>query len=105
MDEFEDYELLIEDLELPTKDLTKSELIKIINERLSKRWTEDEYSNGREIDIQPEWKNILRDDGSVLWEYTKIGWKAMQYQQTDQKGNVKRQWLNFKNLDYKGKNK
>lgn len=105
MNENKDYELFIDDWDPPKKDVTKSELIKIINERLSKPWSPDEYSDGKEMDVQPEWKKILREDGSILWEYTKLGWKAMQYQQTDQKGNVKKQWLNFKNLNYKGKNK
>ena len=105
VDDFKDYELLIDDWDPPKKDVTKSELIKIINERLSKRWTASEYSKGIEMDVQPEWKKILREDGSTLWEYTKLGWKAMQYQQCDQKGKIKREWLSFKNLDYKGKNK
>ena len=105
MDDLKDYELLIDDWEVPTKDVTKLELIKIINERISKRWTAKQYSDGIEMDVQPEWEKILREDGSILWEYTKLGWKAIQYQQADQKGNVKRRWLYFKNLNYKGKNK
>jgi len=108
MEDLKDYTVLIEDmgdLEISEKEITKFELIKIINERLSKRWTADEYSNGREVDVQPEWKNILREDGSVLGEYTKLGWKAMHYLHRDQKGNIKKEWLSFKNLNYKGKKK
>ena len=62
VNENKDYELLIDDWEPPIKDVTKLELIKIINKRLSKRWTANEYSNGIEMDIQPEWKKILRED-------------------------------------------
>ena len=105
MEDFGEYKVLIDDLEIPTEDVTKFQLIKIINKRLSKRWTAEELMRGIEIDVQPEWKNILMEDGSILWEYTKLGWKAMQYQQRDQKGNIKREWLSFKSLNYKGKKK
>ena len=105
MEGFKDYKVLIEDLEVPEKDLTKEELIRVINKKLSKNWSVTNNKDGIDMDVEPEWKNVLRNDGSILWEYTKLGWKAMQYQQRDQKGNVKREWLNFKSLNYKGKNK
>ena len=105
MESLKDYEVLIEDLEVPEKDLTKEELIRVINKRLSKNWSATNHKDGIDMDVEPEWKNILRNDGSILWEYTKLGWKAMQYQQRDQKGNIKREWLNFKSLNYKGKKK
>ena len=103
MEEFKDYEVTIEDSIEPKKDITKPELIGIINERIKKQWRSD--TSEIEIDVRPEWKKILREDGSILWEYTKMDWKAMQYQQRDQKGNIKREWLSFKSLNYKGKKK
>ena len=103
----DDYEVIIEDLEIGDVilDVTKNELIEILNKKLSRGWTAGEREDGLDIPVEPEWENILKEDGSILYEYTKLGWKAMQYQQTDQKGNVKRRWLYFKNLNYKGKNK
>ena len=102
MENFKDYTVLIEDmedLETSEKEITKFELIQIINKKLGKNWTSKDWSNGIDIEVLPEWKKILREDGSILWEYTKLGWKAMQYQQRDQKGNIKREWLSFKSLN------
>jgi len=108
MENFKDYTVLIEDmedLETSEKEITKFELIQIINKRLGKKWTSEDWSKGIDIEVLPEWKKLLQEDGSILWEYTKLGWKAMQYQQRDQKGNIKREWLSFKSSNYKGKNK
>ena len=105
MEEFKDYKVLIEDLEVPKKDLTKDKLISIINKKISKGWNKEINKDGIDIAVEPEWKNILREDGSVLGEYTKLGWKAMHYLHRDQKGNIKKEWLSFKNLNYKGKKK
>ena len=105
MEDFKDYKVLIEDLEIPEKKITKFDLIQIINKKIGKKWTSDDWSKGIDIDVQPEWKKILREDGSILWEYTKLGWKAMHYQQRTQKGKIKKEWLNFKSLNYKGKKK
>ena len=104
MEDLKNYEVFIEDIE-PTKDITKTELIHIINKRIGKKWTPEESSCEVKIDVQPEWKKLLREDGSILGEYTKLGWKAMHYQHRDQKGNIKKEWLSFKSLDYKGKKK
>jgi len=105
MESLKDYEVFIEDMKDSPKDTTKSQLITIINEKISSQWTSRDYRGTIEIDIRPEWKKILREDGSILWEYTKLGWKAMHYQQCDQKGKIKRNWLSFKNTKYKGKKK
>jgi len=108
MEDLKDYTVLIEDmedLEISEKEITKFELIQIINKRLGKRWTSEDWSNGIEIAVQPEWKKILREDGTILWEYTKLGWKAMHYQHRDQKGKIKREWLSFKSSKNKGKKK
>ena len=105
MEGFKDYRVLIEDLEVPEKDLTKTELIGVINKEISKGWSAKSSKDAIEIEVKPEWKNILREDGSILYEYAQLGWKAMHYQQRDPKGNIKREWLSFKSLNYKGKKK
>ena len=105
MEGFKDYKVLIEDLEDPPKDITKSQLIAIINKKIKENKRGADTSKGVEIDVKLEWKEVLQKDGSILWEYTKLGWKAMHYQQRDQKGNIKREWLSFKSLNYKGKKK
>tara|TARA_Y100000310_G_C20475364_1_gene712119 strand:- start:189 stop:506 length:318 start_codon:yes stop_codon:yes gene_type:complete len=105
MDGFKDYEVFIDDWNPPIENITKFQLIAIINKKLRKKRTQEGWSKGIELEVQPEWEKILREDGSILWEYTKLGWKAMHYQQRDQKGKIKRNWLSFKSLDYKGKKK
>jgi len=106
MDGCKDYEVLITDLEPPKpKDLDKGQLIRIINEKLRKNWTPQDRSIDLEIDIEPEWKQILREDGSILWDYQKLGWKAMHYKKTNQEGKVTREWLYFKHPHRKGENK
>jgi len=105
VDDSKDYEVFIDDYDPPPKDITKFQLIAIINKRIGKKWTPEKWTHEVEIDVQPEWKKILIEDGSILGEYTKLGWKAMHYQHRDQKENIKREWLSFKSLNYKGKKK
>jgi len=104
MGDFRDYEVTIEDLEpYKSKEVTKSDLIRVINERLSKQWSsQQDRTIGIEIDVRPEWKKILREDGSILWDYHELGWKAMHYEKRNQKGKIIREWLSFKHPRYKG---
>jgi len=94
----DDYEVFIEDLVYPEEtDINKDDLIKIINKELRKR-----SASEIKIEIKPEWKKILREDGSILWGYQELGWKAMHYQQKKNDGSCY-EWLSFKNPNYKGK--
>ena len=103
MSEWDDYKVVIEDME--PRSISKPQLIMIINEKISTQWTHRTRASTIEIDVQPEWKKILREDGSILWDYHKLGWKAMHYQKKEQNGSVNRDWLSFKFLNYKGKKK
>ena len=104
MNEFEDYDLIIEDLESPEpKDVTKPQLIKILNERLSKSWIYKSHSGEIEIDVKPEWKKILENDGSIIEEYRKLGWEVWHYILGED--GCHRRWLSFKNPNYKGTKK
>jgi len=98
----DDYEVIIEDLEIGDVDLdvTKNELIEILNKKLSRGWTAGEHEDGLNIPVEPEWENILKEDGTILYEYTKLGWKVLHMRQEKRDGTV-RQWLSFKNLNYK----
>jgi len=99
----DDYEVVIEDIGIVdvTIDVTKNELIEILNKKLSQSWTTGEHEDGFDIPVEPEWENVLKEDGSILYEYTKLGWKVLHMQQTKQDGSVRRQWLSFKNPKYK----
>ena len=92
-----EYEVFIEDLVCPEEtDIKRGDLIKIINKELGKGWARE-----TKIEVKPEWKKILREDGSILWSYQKLGWKAMHYQQQKSDGSCY-EWLSFKNPKYKG---
>ena len=106
MGDYEDYEVDISDLETATPvEITKDYLINVLNEKIRDSYSLANSPTGIEVDIKPEWEKPLREDGSILWEYTKLGWKAMHYKKTNQSGKVVRNWLSFKSLNYKGKKK
>lgn len=51
---------------------SQKNIVKFINEFLDRKtWTELEIKNGRIIQIQNEWKGIMKD---VILEYKKAGW-------------------------------
>jgi len=102
MDDFKDYSVLIEDLD-ELEPITKEQLIKIFNNKISLNRRLANTPKGVEIDILPEWKEALQNDGSILWEYEKIGWKVMWYNQ-EYRTKPTRSWLSFKNAKYKGDN-
>jgi len=84
-----------------TLDVDKNELIEILNKKLSRSWTTGEREDGLDIPVESEWENILKEDGSILYEYTKLGWKVSHMKQKKQDGSIRRQWLSFKNLNCK----
>ena len=103
MNDYEDYDITIEDIEIPErKQATKPQLMKIFNDRLSKSWTSQDRRGGVDIEVKPEWKKILREDGSITWDYQKLGWEVFHYQKTNNKGDVIREWLSFKHPNFKG---
>jgi len=95
----EDYTIVIDDM--PP---TRVQMITILNKKIRENKWDANTSKGIEIDVKPEWEEILQKDGSILWEYEKLGWKVMWY---NQKYRTKptRSWLSFKNAKYKGKKK
>ena len=92
----EDYEVIIEDI-FPTRE----EIIKIFNKYIRENKWDANTPKGIQIDVKPEWKELLQKDGSIFWGYEKLGWKVMWY---NQKYRTKptRSWLSFKNPKYKG---
>jgi hypothetical protein len=102
MSEWDDYKVLIDDLELEDlTPITKSYLIEIFNEAIKINPNAANTKLGVEIDVKPKWKQLLQDDGSILRDYEKIGWRVMWYRQKHSNGSV-REWLSFKNPKYKG---
>ena len=103
MDNFDDYEVTVSDLE-PYKpsDVTKPHLINIFNKKISEHWSQENSVKVLEIDVRPEWEKILREDGSILWGYQKLGWIVFHYH-TQKKNGTVRSWLKFSHPNYKGR--
>ena len=99
----DEYDVLIDDLDMEESvDLTKEELQRIFNKRLSEQWSPKDCKDGIELDLKPEWKKVLAEDGTVLWDYQKLGWKVMQYRQGRRDGTA-REWISFVNPKFKNK--
>jgi len=92
----EDYTIVIDDM--PP---TRAQMITILNKKIKENKWDANTPKGIQIDVKPEWKELLQKDGSIFWEYEKLGWKVMWY---NQKYRTKptRSWLSFKNAKYKG---
>jgi len=100
-----EYEVLIEDLNIPEENIIKmSNILKrtirrTINKRLRSNLAETRKEKGLEIDVPPEWEDILHKDSTLLGDYEKIGWKVMWYNTHSQgpgRGDLVRSWLSFR---------
>ena len=96
VDEFDEYKIIIEDMP-PTRE----DIIRKINKIIRENKFEANTPKGIEIDVPPEWKDILQNNGSILWEYEKIGWRVMWYNQGF-RNKPTRSWLSFRNPNNKG---
>tara|TARA_R110002060_G_scaffold48812_2_gene59784 strand:- start:100 stop:438 length:339 start_codon:yes stop_codon:yes gene_type:complete len=100
-----EYEVLIEDLNIPEDNTIKvSHVLKrtirrTINERLRSNFAETHKEKGLEIDVPPEWVDILLEDSSILRDYDEVGWKVMWYNKHSLgpgRGDLLRSWLSFR---------
>ena len=92
----EDYTIMIDDM--PP---SRSEMIKIFNKKIKENKWKANTPEGIQIDVKPEWKDLLQKDGSIFWDYEKLGWKVMWYKQ-EYSNKPTRSWVSFKNAKYKG---
>lgn len=100
-----EYKVLIEDLNIPEENTIKmSHVLKrtirrTINKRLISNLAETLKEEGVEIDVPPEWVEVLQDDSTLLGDYEKIGWKIMWYNRHSLgpgRGEIVRSWLRFR---------
>lgn len=70
------------------------------NKILTEKWSHSDHVNGKEIDLSPEWCEAIAEDGSIYWDYEKIGWRVMQYCRK-RKNERDRNWACFTNPNYK----
>ena len=87
----EDYTVVIDNM--PPN---RTQMITILNKNIKENRWKANTPNGIEIDVKPEWKELLQKDGSIFWGYEKLGWKVMWYNQ-EYRTKPNRSWLSFKN--------
>jgi len=102
-----EYEVSIDELELSKDDITikrasrlKNTIRRTINERLRIDQEQTRSPGGLEIDVLPEWEEILHKDYTILREYEEVGWKVMWYNEHSlgpERGELTRSWLSFRN--------
>ena len=59
--------------------------------------------NGIEIEVKPEWYDLLLEDGSIIRSYEKAGWKVRWWEQHEDgpaTGKLLRSWLCFQDAQF-----
>ena len=90
----EEYDVEISDLDDPK--ITKGQVVKEINEVIRRDMKLARTLKGIEIDVQPEWYDMLLEDGSIIRSYEKAGWKVRWWEQHEDgpaTGKLLRSWL------------
>tara|TARA_R110002124_G_scaffold185894_1_gene353421 strand:+ start:506 stop:808 length:303 start_codon:yes stop_codon:yes gene_type:complete len=70
----DDYDLFIDDYKP-----TKADIIKKINDAIKNGRAATKTPPGLELDVPPEWVDILQNDAAILYDYGEVGWKIMWY--------------------------
>ena len=97
----EEYDVEISDLE--EVKLTKNEIVKEINESIKSGMKFARTLKGIEIDVKPEWYDMLLKDGSIIRSYEKAGWKVRWWEQHEDgpaTGKLLRSWLCFQDAQF-----
>jgi hypothetical protein len=99
-----DYDIFLDDLEIPEeKPITKKEILKEINYAIKSNMKLARTMKGIEIDVKPEWSDLLEKDGSIIRSYEKAGWKVRWWQTHEDgpaTGRLLRSWLILQDADY-----
>ena len=75
---------------------TKSDIVKEINRIIKRDMKMSRTLKGIEIDVKPEWYDLLLKDGSIIRSYEKAGWKVRWWEQHEDgpaTGRLLRSWL------------
>ena len=90
----EEYDVEISDLD--DSKITKGQVVKEINAAIRRDMKLARTLKGIEIDVQPEWYDMLLEDGSIIRSYEKAGWKVRWWEQHEDgpaTGKLLRSWL------------
>tara|TARA_R110000824_G_scaffold79466_3_gene200185 strand:+ start:600 stop:929 length:330 start_codon:yes stop_codon:yes gene_type:complete len=108
----EEYDIKIDDLFLEDEEvLSDIEIEKAIkgtiNKALRTRPEDTRSPKGLEIEVPPEWTDVLGRKGKILGGYEDVGWKVMWYNlhALAGKGNLVRSWISIRDRRYVAKDK
>jgi hypothetical protein len=82
---------------------TKTEIVKEINSAIKRDMKMAKSVKGIEIEVKPEWSDLLLEDGSIIRSYEKVGWKVRWYQRHEDgpaTGRLLRSWLCIQDAQY-----
>ena len=97
----DDYDVEISDFDDPK--ITKGQIVKELNEIIRRDIKLAKTIKGIEIDVKPEWSDLLQEDGSIIRSYEKAGWKVRWWQKHEDgpaTGRLLRSWLIFQDADH-----
>jgi hypothetical protein len=81
----------------------RREMLEEINSAIKKNMKMSRTVKGIEIDVKPEWSDLLLEDGSIIRSYEKAGWKVRWYQKHSDgpaTGKLLRSWLCLQDAQY-----
>ena len=78
------------------KEWARSDIVKEINRIIKRDMKLARTIKGIEIDVKPEWSDLLQNDGSIIRSYEKAGWKVRWWNTHEDgpaTGRLLRSWL------------
>lgn len=97
----DDYDVEISDFDDPK--ITKGQIVKEINKFIRRDMKLARTIKGIEIDVKPEWSDLLLNDGSIIRSYEKAGWKVRWWnihEDGPARGKLLRSWLCIQDAQY-----
>jgi hypothetical protein len=82
---------------------SKSEIVKEINSIIKRDMKMARTMKGIEMEVKPEWYDLLLKDGSIIRSYEKAGWKVRWYERHEDgpaTGRLLRSWLCIQDAQY-----
>ena len=112
MEEY-DYDIKIDDLFLEDEEVLsdieiEKKIKSAINKALRTRPEDTRSPKGLEIDVPPEWTDVLQRKGKIIGGYEDVGWKVIWYNLHSLgpgEGDLVRSWLSLRDRRYLAKEK
>lgn len=81
----------------------KKEIVLTINKEIRDNTKLARTLKGIEIEVRPEWSDLLLKDGSIIRSYEKAGWKVRWWEKHEDgpaTGRLLRSWLCFQDAQF-----